>query len=63
MSKSTSEDGGQLLIDDAKPKTELLKVTPESDTRELLFRLVEMLRRRGISVTPSSEGSLLKHDA
>ena len=63
MSKSTSEDGGQLLIDDAKPKTEFLKVTPESDTRELLFRLVEMLRKQGISVSPARKGSLLKHDA
>ena len=63
MSKSTSEYSGQLFVNDAQSKTEFLKVTPESDTRELLFRLVEMLRKQGISVSPARKGSLLKHDA
>ena len=63
MEKSKPETNRQLLDDDAKPKVELLAVTPESDTRELLFRLVEILRKQGITVTPARKGSLLKHDA
>ena len=62
MDKSRPENHLQLL-DEAKPKVELVAVTPESDTRELLFRLVEMLRKQGITVTPARKGSLLKHDA
>jgi hypothetical protein len=63
MEKSKPETHRQLLDDDAKPKVEFLAVTPESDTRELLFRLVEILRKQGITVTPARKGSLLKHDA
>ena len=62
MDKSRPENLPQLL-DETKPKVELVAVTPESDTRELLFRLVKMLRKQGITVTPSRKGSLLKHDA
>jgi len=46
-----------------KQEIELLEVTGDSDTRELLFVLVEMLRKQGITVTPAEKGSLLKHDA
>jgi len=46
-----------------KQEIELLEVTADSDTRELLFVLVEMLRKQGIDVTPSKKDSLLKHDA
>jgi len=48
---------------DQQPKIELLEVTADSDIRELLFVLVEILRKQGITVTPSEKGSLLKHDA
>ena len=63
MDKSKPENHCQLLDVDAQPKVELLAVTPESDTRELLFRLVEMLRQQGITVTAARKDSLLKHDA
>jgi hypothetical protein len=48
---------------DQQPKIELLEVTADSDIRELLFVLVEILRKQGITVTPSEKDSLLKHDA
>ena len=63
MEKSKPDNYRELIDDDAQPKVEFLAVTPESDTRELLFRLVEMLRQQGIIVTPARKGSLLKHDA
>lgn len=63
MKKSTSENRRQMLGEDAQPKIDLVGVTPDGDTREILFRLVEMLGRQGITVTPSKKGSLLKHDA
>ena len=63
MEKSKPENYRRLIDDDGKPNVELLVVTPERDTRELLFRLVEMLRKQGIAVTPARKGSLLKHDA
>lgn len=63
MSKFTSENDAQMIDDNARSKIVLLEITPESDTRELLFRLVEMLGRRGIKVIPARKGSLLNHDA
>jgi hypothetical protein len=63
MKKNKSENRRQMLDEDAQPKIDLVGVTPDCDTREILFRLVEMLRRQGITVTPARKGSLLKHDA
>jgi hypothetical protein len=48
---------------DQEPKIGLLEVTADSDIRELLFVLVEILRKQGITVTPAEKDSLLKHDA
>ena len=47
----------------AEPKVALLEVTADSDTRELLFMLVEILRKQGITVTLAEKDSLLKHDS
>lgn len=43
-----------------KEKIELIAVTPESSTREVLLALVEILQKQGIKVTPAKEGSLLE---
>ena len=37
----------------------LTEVTPQSDTKETLLKLVAALRKQGITVTPSKENSLL----
>jgi len=41
-------------------KIELVAVTPESSTREVLLALVDILQKQGIKVTPAKEGSLLE---
>ena len=46
-----------------KQEIEFLEVAADSDTRELLFVLAEILRKQGITVTPAPKDSLLKHDA
>lgn len=50
--------------DDAgvKEKIELVAVTPEISTKEVLLALVEMLQKRGINVIPAKNGSLLDED-
>ena len=63
MNKPFKESKLDELDKDRKQEIELLEVTGDSDTRELLFVLVEMLRKQGITVTPAEKGSLLKHDA
>jgi len=63
MNKPSKESKLQEPYKHRKQEIELLEVTGDSDTRELLFVLVEMLRKQGITVTPAEKGSLLKHDA
>ena len=63
MNKPFKESKLDELDKDRKQEIELLEVTGDSDTRELLFALVEMLRKQGISVMPAQKGSFLKHDA
>jgi len=46
----------------AKEKIELVAVTPEISTKEVLLALVEMLQKRGIKVIPAKNGSLLDED-
>jgi Mrp family chromosome partitioning ATPase len=41
-------------------KVELIGVTPQSDTKETLRRLVAALRKQGINVVPASKNSLLE---
>lgn len=63
MNKKFIENQLEIREKGSSPNDELLEVTSDSDTRETLFRLVEMLRKQGISVTPAPKGSLLKRDA
>jgi hypothetical protein len=63
MNKPSKESKLQEPDKDAEQEIEFLEVTADSDTRELLFVLVEMLRKQGITVTPAEKDSLLKHDA
>ena len=46
----------------AKEKVELVAVTPEISTKEVLLALVEMLQKRGIKVIPAKNGSLFDED-
>jgi hypothetical protein len=62
-SKPFKEVKQQGFDKDQEPKIEFLEVTADSDIRELLFVLVEILRKQGITVTPAEKESLLKHDA
>ena len=41
-------------------KPELIEITPQTDTREALKRLVAALQKQGIRVVPASKGSLLE---
>jgi len=61
--KPLKEEKQQEPDKDAKQEIGFLEVTADSDIRELLFVLVEILRKQGITVTPSEKNSLLKHDA
>jgi len=63
MNKPSKESKLQEPDKVAEQEIEPLEVTADSDTRELLFVLVEMLRKQGITVTPAEKDSLLKHDA
>ena len=41
-------------------KVVLTEVTPQSDTKETLLKLVAALRKQGITVTPAKKNSLLE---
>ena len=41
-------------------KVVLTKVTPQSDTKDIMKKLVDALSKQGIKVVPSKENSLLK---
>ena len=45
---------------DNSKKVVLTEVTPQSNTKETLQKLVAALRKQGITVTPAKENSLLE---
>ena len=57
MNKLFKESKLQEPYKHRKQEIELLEVTGDSDTRELLFVLVEMLRKQGITVTPAEKAA------